>query len=102
MTTTFLNRHLEELYETGRSRKYRLQSDVIARFIDRVNILKAAETIHDLQRQTSLNFERLSGSNLHSIRVNRKYRVEFTMDWTNEERTIGIAGITELSNHYGD
>ena len=102
MTTTFLNRHLEELYATGRSRKYRLPQPIVFRFVDRVNFLREAESIHSLQQRPSLNFEALHGTDLYSIRVDRKYRIEFKMEWTNEEHTIGIVGITELSNHYGD
>lgn len=102
MTTRFLNRHLEELYTTGRSRKYRVQPQVAAKFVRRVDAIKAAESVADLAAQNGLNFEQLRGTNRYSIRVDRKYRLEFTIDWTNATCTVGIAGIVELSNHYGD
>ena len=51
----------------------------------------------------SLKFEKLSGTNnRHSARLNRQYRLEMIIDWTNEKMTVGIIGIEEMSNHYGD
>lgn len=102
MTTTFLNRHLEELYATGKSRKYRLPERIVRKFALRVDMLKAADSIHDLQRIGGLHFETLSGTDLFSVRVDLKYRLEFQIDFTDEARTVGIVGIEELSNHYGD
>ncbi len=102
MTTTFLNRHLEELYATGKSRKYRLPAQVVRKFALRVDTLKAADSIHDLQRIGGLRFEALSGTDLFSVRIDRQYRLEFKIDFADEDRTVGVVGIKELSNHYGD
>lgn len=102
MQTVFANPELETLYLTGRSRKYRLQPQTARRYVAAVNFLKAADSTMDLWARPGLNFERLTGTNLYSVRVDRHYRLEFTMDWTNPEQTIGIVGIRELSSHYGD
>ena len=102
MTTTFLNRHLEALYATGTSRKYRLPARVVRDFVEAVNALREADSTNALRLRPGLNFEALRGTRRYSIRANRKYRVEFEMEWTNEEMTVGIVGIAELSNHYGD
>ena len=102
MQTVFANPELETLYLTGRSRKYRLQPQTVRRYVAKVNDLKDADTALDLWAKPGLNFERLSGTNLYSVRVDRQYRLEFTMDWTNPEQTVGIVGIEELSMHYGD
>jgi len=51
---------------------------------------------------SSLNFERLQGyPNRYSARVTIKYRIEMEIDWENQEKTVGLVGIVELSGHYG-
>jgi len=98
----FLNRHLAELYTKGRSRKYALEQRVIEKFVRTVAVLEAAHDIYDLWKTASLKFERLSGKNRYSARLDIKYRLEMEIDWENEEKTIGIIGLTDISNHYGD
>lgn len=102
MEVEFNNTKLLKLYETGNSKKYKLEIQVILEFIKAVDTLVAARDIYDLWKYPALNFERLKGSEkLHSVRITKKYRLEFVIDWTNEEQTIGIVGIEEISNHYG-
>lgn len=63
--------------------------------------IDAATDIHDFQQRPSLNFERMQGTESRfSLRINRKYRLEVEIDWENEEKTIGILGIDEISTHY--
>jgi proteic killer suppression protein len=98
----FKNKHLVELYTTGRSRKYPLQSNVIRKFIEVVAILESADDIYDLWNEPSLKFERMKGyENRYSARLNQKWRLEMEIDWENQEKTIGIILITEISKHYG-
>jgi len=33
--------------------------------------------------------------------VTIKYRIEMEIDWENQEKTVGLVGIVELSGHYG-
>ena len=97
----FINRHLKTLYETGRSKKYPLQQQVIQGFFQVMAAIDAATDIHDFQQRPSLNFERMQGTESRfSLRINRKYRLEVEIDWENEEKTIGILGIDEISTHY--
>ncbi|MBU2446830.1 MAG: type II toxin-antitoxin system RelE/ParE family toxin [Bacteroidetes bacterium] len=96
------NKELLKLYKTGKSRKYRLQPAVLEKFFMRIQQIEAALTIYDIWNNPSLNFESLKGTNRYSIRVDRKYRLEFEIDWHNEESTIGKFIIKELSKHYGD
>jgi len=50
-----------------------------------------------------LHFEKLQGyKNRYSLRVTLKWRLEFEIEWKNEEKTIGKIYICELSQHYGD
>jgi plasmid maintenance system killer protein len=98
----FRNAQLMKLYEEGRARTYPLDASVIRRFVAVVGWFKAAKDIHDLWKLPSLNFEALKGyPNRYSARVSAKYRVEMEIDWENPEKTIGLVGIVELSNHYG-
>ena len=97
----FKNDNLRELYEQGKSKKYKLQKDIVKRFIMRINQLEAANDIYDLWQNKSLNFEKLEGNkNLYSIRVNEQYRIELEIEWLDENKTKGIINIVELSNHY--
>lgn len=64
--------------------------------------MKWASRKEDLFRINSLNFEVLKGDKRgrYSIRVNDQYRIEFTMQETEEEPILTICNIVELSNHY--
>ena len=50
----------------------------------------------------SLNYEVLKGDKrgISSIRVNDKYRVEFTVRESIEEPIVTVCNIIDLSNHY--
>lgn len=102
MKVYFPNKKLQKLYETGSSSKYRLDEAVIDSFFEVIAILEAAKDIYDLWKQPSLNFERLQGhDNRYSGRLTHKWRLEMSIEWTNETMTVGIIGIEEISSHYG-
>lgn len=102
MKVEFRNAQLEKLYTAGHSKKYPLDEAVVRKFVAVIGRLEAASDIHDLWRLSSLNFERLQGyPNRYSARVTIKYRIEMEIDWENEEKTVGLIGIVELSSHYG-
>lgn len=97
------NRHLVELYEKGRSKKYRLQPGVLKKFFMRIQQIEAAQTIYDFWRTPSMNFEKLQGhENRYSMRIEDKFRLELEIEWKNEEKTIGKVLILDISCHYGD
>ena len=105
MEIKFTKRYLEELYENGKSpdKKHRFQKDIIKRYKNTIDKLRAANKIEDLFPIKSLNYEKLSGDKkgLESVRVNDKYRIEFISSIEGEEPdTITICEIVELSNHY--
>jgi plasmid maintenance system killer protein len=102
LRVVFDNRHLLELYTTGKSRKYSIPG-IQERFSMRIQAIEAAVTIHDLQNQHSLRFERLQGyQNRFSLRVNLQWRLEVEIEWQDEEKTKGVFHIKELSKHYGN
>ncbi|WP_187759757.1 type II toxin-antitoxin system RelE/ParE family toxin [Thiospirochaeta perfilievii] len=101
MKCYFSNKKLEKLYTTGKSKKYKLSEEIVRDFIWLVGIIDAAKDIYDFWDQPSLNFEKLQGfKNRHSFRINRKYRLEVDIEWENDDQTIGIVGIDEVSKHY--
>lgn len=104
MVVVFEKTYLRELFETGSvtDKKHRFQPDIVKRYQKRIEMLKAAPTKETLFQFRSLNFEALSGdkAGLYSIRVNDKYRVEFTLNTDDKHPTITICNIVELSNHY--
>lgn len=103
MEFEFGNKNLETLYTKGKHSKYRLQQGTLKKFSMRIQQIEAANTIHDFWKTPSLNFEKLEGhQNRYSIRVDKTYRLELEIDWSNEEKTVGKVFILELSKHYGD
>lgn len=101
MEVFIINKDLRKLYEEGKSKKYPLPKNIIDEFFYCIQVLYDAETIYDIWNDKSLNFEKMQGTEkTYSMRLNIKYRLEMEIDWTNQECTIGVVGITEISNHY--
>lgn len=104
MIVTFEEEYLRELYEDGRckEKKHRYQPDIVRRYQKGINFLIFAERIEDLWKQKSLNYEILSGdkAGISSIRVNDKYRIEFTVQVNTDKPILTICNVVELSNHY--
>ena len=100
---TFDKTYLKELYDQGRTsdKKHRFQPDIVKRYQQRIKTLVSAPRIETLYQIKSLNYEVLSGdkAGISSIRVNDKYRIEFTVNIA-EEPLVTICNILELSNHY--
>ena len=100
---TFEQTYLKELYDEGKTsdKKHRFQPDIVKRYQQRIKTLVSAPRIETLYQIKSLNYEVLSGdkAGISSIRVNDKYRIEFTVNMT-EEPLVTICNILELSNHY--
>ena len=103
MEVCFDNKNLLDLYGKGRNRKYPLQPSVYKKFSMRIQQLEAAYTIYDLWKTPSLNFEKMENLNPpYSVRVDKGWRLEFDVEWTNKEQTTGVIFIKDLTNHYRD
>lgn len=105
MEIRFEKEYLEQLYEVGRAKnkKYRFQITVIKKYKNTIDKLRAAKQVEDLLPIRSLNYEKLKGNKkgLESVRVDRKYRIEFyTSTQGRQPYCITICSIVELSNHY--
>ncbi len=105
MVVKFGKEYLKELFEEGKcsNKKYRFQPQVVTAYGKRVFALMAASCTEDLYLIGALNYEVLSGGKkgISSIRINKKYRLEFIVNKTIKEETIiEICTLTEISNHY--
>lgn len=100
---TFDKDYLRDLYEQGKTsdKKHRYQPDIVRRYQQRIKTLESAPRIETLYQLNSLNYEVLGGDKdgISSIRVNDKYRIEFTVSFQGEP-VVTICNVLELSNHY--
>lgn len=104
MFVTFEEKYLQDLYEKGKTddKKHRFQPDIVKRYKKCVDIMKRVPNITSLAKYNSLNYELLKGdrNGISSIRVNDKYRIEFTIGETLNKPVITVCNIIDLSNHY--
>ena len=104
MEIVFEKDYLRELFYEGKTsdKKHRFQPQVVIRYIRVMNILDSVERVEDLFRYNSLHYEKLTGDKdgLESVRVNYQYRIEFRSSFKDNEKTITICKIVDLSNHY--
>lgn len=75
-------------------------ADVIKKLPRAVIILEQIEIIQDIWKYPGYNFEKLESVNQYSIRLGRTWRLIMEIDWTNEEKSIGIIGLEDLTHHY--
>ena len=104
MYIEFDKEYLRELFENGHTndRKYRYQPEVIRGYQKAVFTIISVNTITDLFRFNALNYEALHGDKegISSVRVNRKYRLEFTVREEMGEQIITVCRLLDISNHY--
>ncbi|MBQ0060731.1 MAG: type II toxin-antitoxin system RelE/ParE family toxin [Bacteroidaceae bacterium] len=103
MVVTFEEEYLRNLYTTGKTdKKHRFQPEVVRGFQKCVDRMIDSSCVEDLARFKSLNYEELQGDHkgISSIRVNLKYRIEFTVTQIESEPVITVCNIVNLSNHY--
>lgn len=102
MNWTFADKHLEALYTKGGNKKFKfMDRKLCSKFVERVGRIEAAQTIFDLREPPSMEFEKLEGyANRFSIRLDRKHRLEFEIDFEDEKKTIGTVTVVTVSKHY--
>lgn len=104
MFITFEETYLQELYEKGKTsdKKHRYQPDIVKRYVKCINLMREVPDVTSLAKYNSLNYELLKGDkkDISSVRVNDKYRVEFTVKETKDKPVITVCNILDLSNHY--
>ena len=104
MKIEFSESYLEDFYTEGKTKnkKFKFQPQVIKKYRQKIDILRAANRIEDLFVMNSLNYEVLTNEGgKQSIRVDNTFRIEFyTRKEGEEPDVITICSIDALSNHY--
>ena len=104
MLIEFDKDYLLELYTEGKTsdRKHRYQPEIIRGYQKAVFQLYAANVITDLFQSKALNYEVLKGDKqgVSSVRINKQYRLEFTVREVMNEQIITICRLLDISNHY--
>ena len=104
MVVTFNEDYLEKLYSKGETgtKKIWFQPQVVRGYQKGIKYLIQAKRKEDLYPFKSLHFEALHGDKegRFSIKANDQYRIEFTLEESDEEPVVTICNIMELSNHY--
>ena len=80
MILNFRNKGTENLYITGKSRKF--PQTIINVAIRKLDYLNAAKAINDLRVPPGNRLEQLKGDleGMHSIRINKQYRIIFSFE----------------------
>lgn len=103
MKIIFEKKYLEEMYTTGKtkSKKYHFQPEVLRKYIETVDKLRAANRVEDLFVVRSLHYEKLAGDKkgLESVRITLQYRLEFVSSFS-EIESITICSLFDISKHY--
>ena len=104
MVVTFNEDYLEKLYSKGETgtKKIWFQPQIVRGYQKGIKYLIQAKRKEDLYPFKSLHFEALHGDKegRFSIKANDQYRIEFTLEESDEEPVVTICNIMELSNHY--
>jgi proteic killer suppression protein len=103
MVIKFNNRYLEALAKGEEKGKQRYSAEVVTMFKKRLKMIGLAKDSNDLRAFKSLHFELLQGEKKgrhYSIRINDKYRLEFSIEKNKGIIIEEIVIIEHLSNHY--
>lgn len=100
MVVTFSTRRLERCYCEYRLAVRDFGEEVAHRYIQRINIIKQARDLQELQKLPGIRCHPLTGDRdgQHAVKLNGFYRLIFTLSGDNLE----IVRIEEVSKHYGD
>ena len=101
MFVTFEEVYLRDLYEKGKTdnKNPRYQPDVIRNLSKEVHLPSwhPKENLYTFDNALSHQADK---AGISFVRVNNKYRVEFTIRDSIEEPIVTVCNIIELSNHY--
>ncbi|MDR1023004.1 MAG: type II toxin-antitoxin system RelE/ParE family toxin [Prevotellaceae bacterium] len=97
MIVTFEEKYLQELYEAGKttSKKHRFQPEIVRKYQYCIRFLLAASCIEALYPVDALDYKVLQGdkAGVSSIRVNKQYRIEFTVTDSSVEPIVTVCSI---------
>jgi len=96
----FRTKQLRKCYESERTRVRKWGAKVARRYVDRINQLKAANSVGDLGRSPWLRYHSLKGprKGQHAVWLTHRWRLIFTLHGDD----LAIVWVEEVSRHYGD
>jgi len=96
----FRTTKLRRQYEDFRRAERAYGREVARRYVGRINVLKHARSIEELQQLPGLGCHELKGKEKGqwAVRLTGFYRLIFTL----QGEQLQIARIEEVSKHYGD
>lgn len=104
MLIEFDKDYLCELFEKGKTsdKKHRFQPEIIRGYRKCVMFLKRADSVEQLYPIHSLNYEALRGDKkgVSSVRINKQYRLEFSVRNVGDEQIVTVCRLLDISNHY--
>lgn len=105
MKVQFKTNELRNFYVTPLDEirgKIPFQREVLKQYKKKIQLLIAADSLDELGYFKSLNFKKLKGKrkNEYSIRLNKQYRLIFTINKKNEEIIFDVLAVEEISKHY--
>lgn len=100
MQVKFRTKQLQRCYESHKDAARKWGAGVARRYVERIGILYAAETVEDLHRIPVLRLHPLKGNRQgqHALWLTAQARLIVTFTG----KTATIAWIEEVSKHYGD
>ena len=100
MQVKFRTKQLQRCYESHKAAAREWGAEVARRYVQRIGILYAAETVEDLHRIPVLRLHPLKGNRQgqHALWLTTRARLIITFTG----KTATIAWIEEVSKHYGD
>lgn len=101
MIVKIKNKHLKELFASGKCRKLALAQQIVDKFFFVYHVIESAENIYDFRIYPSLQYKNLKGEkNKVSFRLNDAYRLIAEMNWTDEKMIVAEVTLTDINNHY--
>jgi len=93
----FVN-ELRTLYETGEAPGCKISHHIVDKFVRAIGSLEAACTLEDIRTNRGYNFEQVG--DVYSMRLNRQWRLELTIDWADKQHSRETVYPQHLSKHY--
>ena len=97
MHVEFVN-ELRTLYENGAAQGCKVPSRIVDKFVRAIGSLEAARTLEDIRTNRGYNFEQVG--DVYSMRLNRQWRLELTIDWADKQHSRETVYPQHLSKHY--
>lgn len=100
MQVSFRTSRLRECYESVNKAQRQWDEKVARRYVERVNVLKAAKSADDLYKIPSLRFHPMEGNKkgTYSVTLIDRWRMEVSF----HDEAFTIVRVEEVSQHYGN